>query len=113
LAILEDLKHLINRRCTSGVLESNCLRIVKTIMSKDIDRSSSWSLYAEGQELLKVYQFICATKVDRGSNGVAHALAQLGKKGTSGMLWGSVPASVSALVAIDCKHIGSTRPLAC
>jgi ribonuclease HI len=112
LAILEGLKHLINLRCSAGVLESDCLRVVQVMTSKDIDISSSSSLYTEGKELLRVYQYICITNMDRVSNSVAHALAQLGKKGTSGMLCGSGSAIVSALVAIDCKHIGSTRPLA-
>jgi hypothetical protein len=44
---------------------------------------------------------------------VAHALAQLGKKGTSGMLCGSAPTSVSSLVvsATECNHIRSMKPL--
>jgi hypothetical protein len=44
-------------------------------------------------------------KIDRGSNQVAHGLAQIGKRESSGVLNDSAPPFVAALIANDCKHL--------
>jgi hypothetical protein len=51
--------------------------------------------------------------VDRRSNGLAHALAQLGKKGESGVFRDSIPGSLMDLVMDDCRHIRLSRSSAC
>jgi hypothetical protein len=56
-------------------------------------------------ELLNLYQFISICKVDRASNGLAHGLALLGKKGDSGSMHGSVPPSLAGLADNDCNWI--------
>jgi ribonuclease HI len=110
LACLQGLKSLIRLQAPYGILESDCLRTVKTLQCKVKDTSSCWSLYAEGQELLNLYQSISICKVDRASNGLAHGLAQLGKKGDSGSARGSVPPPLAGLAEKDCNWVD--EPLA-
>jgi hypothetical protein len=51
LACVEGLKHLINLYwCNPAILESNCSELL------DLDKSTRWTLYHEGQKLLKIYQ---------------------------------------------------------
>jgi ribonuclease HI len=98
LACLEGLKHLIGLQCHEGILESDCLRPVQALLSDKIDRSTSWCNYSEGKELLRYYPFIKVVKVDRVSNSLAYALAQLGK---SGSLSHDAPDCVRELVFSD------------
>jgi hypothetical protein len=105
LACLQGLRLLISKQCSSGVVESDCLRVFQTLRSEGDDRSPCWSLFQEGKELLKVYQHISVLKVDRVSNGAAHILAQLGKSGKSDALTGSAPACVQAAITNDCNNI--------
>jgi ribonuclease HI len=113
LACLAGLKHLINLQAPHAIMESDCLRTVNTLQSKTKDMSSCWSLYSEGQELVNIYQSISICKVNRRSNGLAHALAQLGKKGESGVIRDSIPGSLMDLVKDDCRHIWLSRSSAC
>jgi hypothetical protein len=62
-------------------------------------------IYTEGQELLRLYQFISICKVDRACYGLAHGLAQLGKKGVSGSIRDSVPASLASLATEVCNWV--------
>jgi ribonuclease HI len=105
LACIAGLHHLIGISCESTILGSDCLRTIEVMNNNLFDRSSSWSLYREGQELLKVFRSITVLKVDRGSNRVAHGLAQLGKKGDSETMLDSVPAALAGLVRKDCNRV--------
>jgi hypothetical protein len=105
LACLQGLKSLIRLQAPYGILESDCLRTVKILQCEVKDTSSCWSLYAEGHELLNLYQSISICKVDRASNGLAHGLAQLGKKGDSGSARGSVPPPLAGLAEKDCNWV--------
>jgi hypothetical protein len=93
---------LIQLQCTSATMETDCRRTVQVLVNGEPDKSASWPLYLEGQELLKVHQSITVTKVDRLCNRVAHGLAQLGKSGESGLLHGSIPISLEELVSTEC-----------
>jgi hypothetical protein len=90
---LEGLKHLINLRQWPAFLESDCLRDVSTLHHAEQDRSG-WILYREAREFLKLHEDIVVQKVDCMSNGAAHALAQLGKLESNGLLRGAAPACV-------------------
>jgi ribonuclease HI len=103
LACLEGLKNLINLRQWPAFLESNCLRAVSTLHHAEQYRSGSWVLYKEAREFLKLHEDIVVQKVDRVSNGAAHALAQLGKSGSNGLFRGAAPACVQELVTKDCN----------
>jgi hypothetical protein len=103
LACLQGLKSLIRLQAPYGILESDCLRTVKILQCEVKDTSSCWSLYAEGQELLNLYQSISICKLDRASNGLAYGLVQLGKKGDSGSVRGSVPPPLAGLAEKDCN----------
>jgi ribonuclease HI len=105
LACIAGLHHLIGISCESTILGSDCLRTIEVMNNNLFDRSSSWSLYREGQELLKVFRSITVLKVDRGSNRVAHGLAQLGKRGDSGTMFDSVSAALAGLVMNDCIRV--------
>jgi hypothetical protein len=53
--------------------------------------SRHWTLYHKVRELLKVFQDIRVSKVARVSNGIVHALAQLGRSGSSNILREAAP----------------------
>jgi hypothetical protein len=103
LACLDGIKQAIKLQCINVTVEIDCTRVVQIMNSVSYDRSPSWCVHLEVQELLKIYRHIKVTKVDRVSNGVAHVLAQLGKSGASGSLRGSHPECVSEVIANDCK----------
>jgi ribonuclease HI len=104
LACLEGLKHAINLQGASVTVESDCARIVQVLTEANRDSSPSWCVYLECQELLLLYRHIKVAKVDRGSNNVAHFLAQLGKAGSSRCLRDSAPDCVRELITLDCTN---------
>ena len=81
--------------------------------------STWWKLYMmvakiaprDGSATMKFWSYwrstaeIEVSKVERVSNGLAHALAQLGKSGVSGVLNGEVPTCVSQILANYCNNI--------
>jgi hypothetical protein len=67
------------------------------------DRSTAWSIYMEIKDVLGTHPMLEIRKIDRSSNRVAHCLAQLGKRESSGILSESVPVCVSELIAKDGK----------
>lgn len=64
-ACIAGLNLLIELQCTSATVETDCRRTVEVMVNGEPDKSASWPLYLEGQELLKVHQSITVTKVDR------------------------------------------------
>jgi ribonuclease HI len=98
-AVIAGLKQFIDLRRWPATLESDCLRATRMLSNTDLDRSVSWCLYEEARELLKIFTHISDSKVGRDSNRVAHSLAQLGKTGDSGLLWGATPICASVAVA--------------
>ncbi|KAK1601758.1 hypothetical protein QYE76_037725 [Lolium multiflorum] len=103
-ACLEGLKHLIDIQRFPSTVETDCQRVVQAAYSLVPDRSASWSIYSEIQDLLRTNPMLGLKKIDRSSNQVAHGLAQLGKRESSGVLSESVPIGLSALIANDCKN---------
>jgi ribonuclease HI len=97
IGCIEGLKHLVNLRCISGVLESDCLHAISNLQSTKTNRSNSWCYYKEGQEMLNLYPFITVAKVHRDCNAIADGLAKLGKIGDSVILYGSIPPPVADL----------------
>jgi hypothetical protein len=71
-----------------------------------MDRSASWLQYAEGQELLNLHQHFSVSKVGRLCNRVAHGLAMIGKRGSSGLLSRSAPVEVMDLIKEECSCSG-------
>jgi ribonuclease HI len=107
LACLEGLKHAINLQGAAVTVETDCARVVNVISEANKDNSPSWCVYLECKELLKIYRHIRVAKVDRLCNKVAHGLAQLGKKGESGLLQSSTLVSLASLVSEECNPVGS------
>lgn len=64
-ACISDLNLLIQLQCTSATVETDFRRTVEVMVKGEPDKSASWPIYLEGQELLKVHQSITVTKVDR------------------------------------------------
>jgi ribonuclease HI len=104
LACLEGLKNIQSLYCDRAVVESDCLRVVQALTSDDRNLSHCWSTILDAKGLLRAFNHITISKVDRESNGVAHSLAQLGKDGFRGTLTGSVPTGVLAALQNDCKN---------
>jgi hypothetical protein len=105
-ACLEGVHHLIDIQRFPGYVETDCQRVVQAVNSgMPDDRSPSWSIYVEIRDLLRNYPMLDVKKIDRGSNQVAHGLAQIGKRESSGVLNDSAPPFVAALIANDCKHL--------
>jgi ribonuclease HI len=100
-AIIAGLEHLIDLRRWPASLESDSLRATRVLTSSDVDRSMSWCLYEEARDLLRIFNHITVSRVGRDSNRAAHSLAQLGKTGVSGVLWGATPICASAVVASE------------
>jgi ribonuclease HI len=103
-ACLEGLRHLIELQRLPGIVETDCQRVLQAVNYTIPDRSLSWSIYMEIKDLLRTNPLLELSKVDRCSNQVAHQLAQLGKRESSGVLSESTPSCVSELIAKDCKH---------
>ncbi|XP_047071763.1 tryptophan--tRNA ligase, cytoplasmic-like [Lolium rigidum] len=63
LALLEGIRYLAANPQFSGILETDCARIVAVLSSLDRDRSSNWSLFMEARAMLallpevKIYIF--------------------------------------------------------
>ena len=76
-----------------------------TVLTSQVpDRSPCWTFIAEAKALIATMMNVKVCKIGRVSNGVAHGLAQLGKSGACGVLLGSVPSCVSALVERECMN---------
>jgi ribonuclease HI len=103
LAFIAGLKHLIDLGRWPAIIESDCLRVIQTVASNSTDYSGGWALFEEARELLRVYQDISISKVDRVNNGIAHVLAHLGKSGYSELLRDSTPSCVLELITHDCN----------
>jgi ribonuclease HI len=104
LACLEGLKTIQLLYWDRAVLESDCLRVVRALTSDDRNLPHCWSTILDAKGMLRAFDHISVSKIDRESNGVAHSLAQLGKGGFRGTLSGSVPTSVLAALQNDCKN---------
>jgi hypothetical protein len=101
LAILSGIKHLLAFGGGPGVVESDCLKAVQTILGTGRDSSGGWAFFQEARDLLRVFNNISIIKIDRVCNGVAHVLAQLGKSGFNGVLCDAGPPCVEELLTLD------------
>jgi ribonuclease HI len=104
VACLEGLRHLAQHPHWIAILESDCARVIQVLSNSDVDRSPCWNLFAEAKALMETISNLKICKIGRVSNGVAHGLAQLGKRGVCGVMHDSVPSCVSALVERECTN---------
>ena len=70
LACLDGLKHLLTMQSDMAIVKSDCLHlhVVQILAAGGHDKSHSWSLYREGNELLNVYQVSTYFCVKGGSS---------------------------------------------
>ncbi|KAK1642043.1 hypothetical protein QYE76_059848 [Lolium multiflorum] len=64
LAILSGIKHLLALGSGPGVVESDCLKAVQTILGTGRDSSGGWALFQEARDLLRVFNNISVIKID-------------------------------------------------
>lgn len=105
IACIEGFRQLAHYPHWNPILESDCARVVSVLSTQAVDRSPCWSLIEEAKALIASMLDVKICKIGRVSNGVAHGLAQLGKHGACGVLLGSVPSCVSALVERECMNV--------
>jgi hypothetical protein len=108
LACLAGIRRLATRT-SPGLLGTDCQRVVAAVNSSTVDRSSSWATYSEIKDYLRFNPEFSIIKIDRSCNRVAHCLAQLGKRESSGFLEGSAPSCVLDLITDDCKNTFLTQ----
>lgn len=105
LAVLDGLRYLAANTQQPGMLESDCARVVEVLSSSVRDQSGHWYLFLEAKALLNIIPEMKLCKVARVSNGVAHELAQLGKR-ECGVLHGAIPSCALDALMLDCKNAG-------
>ena len=105
VACLESLKIAINLTDRNLLFKTDCSSLLKIFEPGSVDRTSTSFIAKEFHMVKPVYRIVNLVHISRQVNGVAHNLAQHGRRVLcDGVLQYNVPACVSELVLQDCKN---------
>jgi ribonuclease HI len=104
LACLEGLKMVLGTWSHNLMFESDCAAVVEAFNNPTMDRSEVGLIAMEFWTLAKQNYQVTVSKIHRNCNRVAHDICQFSRRELcSGVLQGSVPASVLGSALSDCN----------
>jgi ribonuclease HI len=104
-AALLGLKHSGNIHFNKLILETDCNAVASALQSKDQDRSKWCAIYEEAKSVIRNLAVCRVELISRNVNGVADALARIGRCGEDKFFADDFLDHVSELVKNDCNSL--------